>query len=90
VKFLSDLNLFSNFNIDIFLYCVSLLKIDKLNLNLNYKEENDRQNNILYKTKFVLSRNIFLFILRNTSRNLKILFTVASLYNDSLFNEFSV
>ena len=32
----------------------------------------------------------FLFILRNTSRNLKILFTVASLYNDSLFNEFSV
>ena len=59
MKFLSDLNLFSNFNIDIFLYCVSLLKIDKLNLNLNYKEENDRQNNLLYKTKFVLSREAF-------------------------------
>ena len=57
MKFLSDLNLFSNFNIDIFLYCVSLLKIDKL--NLNYKEENDRQNNLLYKTKFVLSREAF-------------------------------
>ena len=36
MKFLSDLNLFSNYNTNIFLYYVSFLKINKLNLNLNF------------------------------------------------------